>query len=224
MRQYSQYYNDDPEIKRNLEVLTDKTSSSHDYGSAFYILGEKLSEIINIEISDDDSIMVACSTEDADWLTKGIIEHLKTKDLYLAVFWNLRKYVNNRPELTIAPIIKSYIEQTNKCDTLVVCKSIIYTSCVVRTNLTYLINDIEPKKIIIAAPVIFEGAESSLKSDFNKTISDKFEFVYFAIDDTANSKGEVIPGIGGSIYERLGLQNSETKNKFIPQLVRSRRE
>jgi hypothetical protein len=94
---------------------------------------------------------------------------------------------------------------------------------VVRTNLTYLIEKINPSRILIAAPVIFSGAEPSLKNEFPAPISEKFEFIFFAKDDEVNKQGEVIPGIGGSVYNRLGLSDSVNKNKFIPEIVKRRR-
>lgn len=107
---------------------------------------------------------------------------------------------------------------------MIVCKSIIYTSCVVRTNLLYMIEQVQPKRIVIAAPVMFEGAEEKLRREFPTQISGKFEFLYFAVDDEANAQGEVIPGIGGIVYERLGIGNARTKNQYTPEIVWERLE
>jgi hypothetical protein len=47
--------------------------------------------------------------------------------------------------------------------------------------------------------------------------------VWFASDK--EKKGDsVIPGIGGSVYELLGFKNSEDKNKYMPTIVKERRE
>ena len=35
--------------------------------------------------------------------------------------------------------------------------------------------------------------------------------------------GEVVPGVGGSVYELLGIGTAETKNAYSPELVRRRR-
>ncbi|HEX9511283.1 MAG TPA: hypothetical protein VF939_12425 [Puia sp.] len=103
-------------------------------------MGEAISSIINENYNlENKQVTLACSSEDADWLSKGILDNLKTIKLSLAVFWNLR------------------------------------------TNLT-------------------------------------------STDNEVNAKGKVIPGIGGSVYQRLGLDNSEKKNKYIPQIVKTRRE
>ncbi|WP_206669297.1 hypothetical protein [Microcystis aeruginosa] len=82
---------------------------------------------------------------------------------------------------------------------------------------------INPNKILIVAPVMYINAEEKLKIEFKPKISNKFEFIYFAKDDQRTSDGEVIPGIGGSVYERLGFQGQDDKNTYIPELVRSRR-
>jgi hypothetical protein len=42
------------------------------------------------------------------------------------------------------------------------------------------------------------------------------------LDDEVSNEDEVI-SIGGNIYQRLGLGDSQIKNKYIPQLVKDRR-
>lgn len=224
MRKFSKYAIKDRQVLENLDVLANKSSSSQEYSKAFYLLGEKLSIQIKKRTEKFKNLVLACSTEDADWLAKGIFDNLLNYEKRLVVFWNLRTSPFGNKDLTIAPIIKTYKEQINECEVLIICKSIIYTSCVVRTNLTNLIEDLNPKIILIAAPVLFSSAEKSLSSEFSDEISSKFEFLYFAIDDVVNEKGEVEPGIGGEIYKRLGLGDTITKNAYIPQLVKTRRE
>jgi len=224
MREYTNEAKLDEEILQNFSLLIDKTSSSSTYSKALEKLGNKLAGFINPKIKDSKKIVFACSTEDADWLGKGIIDRLEIKDLSVAIFWNFRTQAINDKNLIIAPIIKTYIEDIKSSDTLIICKSIIYTSCVVRTNLTYLINEINPKKIIIVSPVLFKSAKESLSKEFDHSISSKFDFVYFAVDDKVTPEGEVIPGIGGNIYNRLGFSDIVNKNKYIPELVKDRRE
>ena len=225
MRVYTDIAKNDDENLENFTLLVDKKTSSSVYSDALFKLGKKLANQINNKIDSSNKVVFSCTTEDADWLGKGIIDNLAVnQNIGLAVFWNLRTQPFNDNKLTIAPIIKSYIENIENCDTLIICKSIIYTSCVVRTNLTYLINKINPKKIIIVAPVIFNKAQEFLSSEFDVSISSKFEYIYFAVDDQVTVNGEVIPGIGGNIYTRLGFVDSEDKNKYIPKLVMERRE
>lgn len=223
MREYTIFAQQDEEIQANLSLLADKQTRAEIYANALSILGKKLALHINPKITSSEKIVLACTSEDADWLGKGILQTLWNTNINLAVFWNLRAKVDNDRELTIAPIVKSYIEEISNCKTLIICKSIIYTSCVVRTNLMFLINQINPDKIFIVAPVMFKSAENSLNKEFESSISKKFEYIYFAIDDEVSDEDEVIPGIGGNIYQRLGLGDTQIKNKYIPVLVKDRR-
>ena len=223
MREYTIFAQQDEEIQANLSLLAYKQTRAEIYANALGILGKKLALHINPKITSSEKIVLACTSEDADWLGKGILQTLWNTNINLAVFWNLRAKVDNDRELTIAPIVKSYIEEISNCKTLIICKSIIYTSCVVRTNLMFLINQINPDKIFIVAPVMFKSAENSLNKEFESSISKKFEYIYFAIDDEVSDEDEVIPGIGGNIYQRLGLGDTHIKNKYIPQLVKDRR-
>ena len=166
--------------------------------------------------------MLACASEDADWLARGVLKSLSQKEVSLAVFWNERITLNAFTGLEYSPIIKSYIEPINKCRTLVVVKSIISTSCVVRTQLTRLINDIYPQEIYIVAPVMYKDAQANLKKEFPASISDKFNFLTFAIDTLKDKEKGIIPGIGGMVYPKLGLGDMHEKNKYIPDLVKER--
>lgn len=124
-------------------------------------------------------------------------------------------------DLKVAPILKKYQEPTeNKVKYLIVVKSIISGACVVRTNLVNLIQKIEPEKIFIAAPVIYYNAEEKLQNEFEEHIYQKFKFFYFASDTERTPEGEVIPGIGGNVYTRLGFENQDDKNQYIPEIVK----
>lgn len=224
MRELSPFARNSATVRYLLDQLSSSATSPDDYRSAFYSLGAILSTAINEAFDLSTSkVTIACSSEDADWLTKGILDNLTTAHTSLAVFWNLRANPFDQEDISIAPITKSYIEEIANPAYLIITKSIIYTSCVVRTNLTYLIEHLNPEKIIITSPVMFANAEETLKAEFSPEISDKFNFLYFATDNEVNAEGEVMPGIGGSVYERLGIGNSETKNKYIPDIVKARR-
>lgn len=223
MRELSTYAMRSSSIQSLLAQIADRKTSSKEYGSALYGLGQELALTINGEFSLGSKVVqIACSSEDADVLTNGLLGDIKASRKSLAVFWNIRQTVENTRE-QIAPIVKTYIEPVD-ADVLIVCKSIIFTSCVVRTNLTRLIEKSAPQKIIIAAPVIFRGAERALKNEFSKDIADRFEFVFFARDSDVNKENEVVPGIGGSIYQRLGLGDAISKNQHMPEVVRQRLE
>ena len=44
-----------------------------------------------------------------------------------------------------------------------------------------------------------------------------------AIDSDRTAEGEVIPGIDGMIYERLGFNGQPSKNEYVPKIVKDRR-
>ena len=47
------------------------------------------------------------------------------------------------------------------------------------------------------------------------------EFVTFAVDDYRTQTGEVRPGIGGPVYQLLGLEDQPARTGFMPQLVKT---
>ncbi len=223
MRKLTKYALKRPQIEVDLLTIGARDTAADSYRAAFYSLGKELAAQLRDEVGPLGSTLLACSSEDADWLSRGILDTLVQNDPRLAVFWNLRSSRFGDEELAIAPIIKSYLEPSTECETLIVTKSIIYTACVVRTNISHLIEKLNPKHIYILAPVMFEGAEDRLRQDFPEKVSSKFTFFYFAVDDESNSQGEVLPGVGGNVYARLGLGSSVDKMKYIPEIVKERR-
>ena len=218
-RHFSEYTSDIG--KSNLARLADASTNVEDYSNALYLLGKELGHVLAEQITGKN-ICVACTVEDADFLAKGIIDSLSDlySDISLACFWNQRQQA-----LSIAPIIKKYCEPAvNNANVLVIVKSIISSACVVKTNLTNLIQDIEPDNIFVVAPVMHTDAEKNLKSEFPSAITEKFKYIYFAMDDERQSNGNLVPGIGGNVYQRLGFKDQDDKNKFIPKLVKERRE
>lgn len=207
-----------------LDTIADTNTSWNIYRQMFVVLGEELGKVINQYFPKTGNTMIACPNEDADWLVNGIISLLGSKNVSLSVYWSDRATVGNvdGKKLEISPIISAYEEPCEGCETLIVAKSIINTSCVVRTQLTHLIEKITPKRIIIAAPVMYKDAEPNLLKEFPTEISSKFHFIYFAIDGKREGS-TVIPGIGGFITKRLGLGDSlKDNNKYIPELVKER--
>lgn len=214
-------------VKRALYMIADENTSVDSYRNAFKVIGQELGKIIVDRFKEDGKTVIACPNEDADWLVEGLMNSLNDISVSLAVFWSDRLSVGNDGErkLEISPIISSYEENISDCETLIIAKSIISTSCVVRTQLTRLIGDIKPKRIIIAAPVMYKDAEESLRNEFPDSISSLFEFVDFAIDDVRDEHNIVRPGIGGYITKRLGLGNNiSDNNSYIPEIVKKRFE
>ena len=121
----------------------------------------------------------------------------------------------------VAPIVKQYREEVDISNAvIVVVKSIISGACVVKTNLATLIDQVLPQRVIVAAPVMLEGAEGRLAAEFPSSTAGKFEYFTFAIDNERDQNDNVVPGIGGSVYERLGFDD---KTSHVPELVKQRR-
>ena len=222
------YFNFNTDFSQvQLSRLADKTTTPSEYKDAMASLGECLGEIVSAKIPNSAStVYLACTVEDADYLAKGMLtileQHLQS--VSLACFWNERFSPFGVSEIKASPIIRKYTEPANSTiNHLVIVKSIISGGCVVKTNLNDLIQTINPENIFIVVPVVYTGAEQKLALEFDSSVCEKFQFIYLAKDDERTDKGEVIPGIGGMVYERLGFNRQEDKNKYVPELVRTRR-
>lgn len=191
-----------------------------EYRETMLDLGGILGTAVNREIPKHHRCLVVSTAEDADYLSLGVIQSLdKDHETLAAVFWNNYVRIEGGP---IAPIIHKYLQPGYEdSEYLVIVKSIISTSCVVRTNILALIETVMAKKIYIVAPVMFAGAEQSLRDEFPENISSRFQFIFFATDYVRNeSTGDVVPGIGGQIYQRLGLEDQPARVGYIPELVK----
>lgn len=224
MRTYANItYDKDRDIIQLLQALSTPEISIKDYRDSFYQLGRALGELLNQKSHNEyGKTMLACASEDADWLAHGVLNSISQKDVSLAIFWNERVTFDEKNKLEYSPIVKSYVEPINDCQTLILVKSIISTSCVVKTQLTRLVNQITPQVIYVLSPVMYKNAQTSLIKEFPKSISDKFSFLTFAIDTIKDEKGCILPGIGGMVYPKLGLGNIHEKNKYMPNLVKER--
>ena len=169
--------------------------------------------------------MLVCASEDADWLAQGVENGLGKGKLPVSVYWSTRNTVYQSEygeKIEISPIVKAYEEPITKCRLLVIVKSIISSSCVVKTQLTRLIGKIHPDRIAIMAPVMYKDGVPNLMKEFHQDIAERFHFVTFAVDEDRTPEGEVVPGIGGMVYRRLGLGDINAKNSYIPQMVLER--
>lgn len=189
------------------------------YQQAMHDLGQTLGQIIPV----DGQTLVVSTSEDADYLAKGCIESLKMRGATykLAVFWNHHYTLPNGE--SVAPILNRYLQPGyERCTRIILLKSIISGSCVIRTNLLALLATMPvPENIAVAAPVMYHKGEESLRREFPSAIADKFTFYTFAIDYTRDEKGNVLDGIGGDVYPHLGLadQPVRTGKPYMPQLV-----
>ncbi|GGA93724.1 hypothetical protein [Puia dinghuensis] len=211
-----------------LNSLIDKALPSSAYANVMYELGLRFGSLISDRIGSlSDAVSLVCTVEDADSLGKGIVEVLEEKGrkVLLTVFWNKRFKPNKENDISVAPILREFHDEGYKdARVLIVIKSIIANSCVVRTNLTRLIEESNPERILVVAPVLLEGATKKLENEFDSVVSKKFEYLYFAVDNAKTSDGNVDPGVGGNIYERLGFGDQDNKNRFTPAIVKQRRQ
>jgi hypothetical protein len=225
-RKYSLLTNDN--ARQLLDVLVAPNTAPQEYQRAMVELGEELGTLVLTKIhSPQSKIYLACTAEDADFLAKGILDVLEKNGFKppIACFWNQRSNPFNAPGVQVAPIVQRYKEPSDKqIDLLIVVKSIVSGACVVKTNLKYLIQEIEPQSILIVAPVMHSGAEQKLKDEFDRSVYEKFEFLYFAQDDERKLDGEVVPGVGGMVYDRLGFDGQDGKNRHMPKIVNERME
>lgn len=217
-RAYSRFA--DHIAKSALNNLLASTEAPAQYQSAMRLLGKRLGEELNTILPSSAKCLLVSTAEDADYLSSSVLEALKLKHkTHAAVFWNHHYSV---PNGSIAPVVHKYIQPGfEDADSLVVVKSVISGSCVVRTNILALIEKINVSKIYIASPVMHEKSEEALISEFPDEISQKFVFVYFAKDAKKDkTSGEVIPGIGGQIYKLLDIGVQPVQTGYIPSLVK----
>lgn len=227
MRRYENLqYGDEKLILESLDALADKKTDVETYRNAFEQLGVQLGHVLAKKAGfvPAGETMLVCASEDADWLAKGVQTGFGKGELPISVYWSTRDTIfhsESGEKIEISPIVKAYEEPIANCRLLVIVKSIISSSCVVKTQLTRLIDRIHPETIVIMAPVMYVDARPNLLKEFPEEISRKFCFLQFAVDDDRKGS-EVIPGIGGMVYPRLGLGDIDKKNHYIPKMVRMR--
>ena len=225
MRRYINVtFDNEQRVYESLAKMISKDTSVEEYRNAFYNVGLELGALIrrDFERIPDNMIMLSLASEDADWLGRGVLCGMGKPNVRVSAFWNDRFYLEGKQKrIAVAPIIKSYEEPVDGCQYLIIVKSIINTSCVVKTQLTRMIGKFNPERIFILSPVAYIDAESSLKKEFPESISRKFSFHCFAVDDERDHD-IVLPGIGGSVYSRLGLGDATQKNTYMPDLVMER--
>ena len=217
-------YEDRADINASLSRLVMPVTPS-EYQHEMLTLGQYLAEKLSNRLKDEETYCVASTAEDADFLAKGVIDGLlaSVADVKLACFWNHHTTPVKGGEST-APIVRKFFEKgATDCQNLIIVKSVISGACVVKTNLTDLIQKMNPNRIFVVSPVMHVDAKMKLSREFPPEISNKFDFEYFATDAERDAlTNEVKPGIGGDVYILLGLSSQEHKNSFLPELVKSK--
>lgn len=209
--------------KRHLQGLLDSVNKPAEYRTHMTALGELLASntATLLPHQSNKETLIISTAEDADFLQRGVASVLHDQNIptKLAVFWNHHYQLPNRT--SVAPIVHKFIQSGYEtATTIIIVKSVMSGSCVVRTNLIEMIGDMpNVENIFILAPVAHRHSEEKLKAEFPATIADKFKFICFAIDEQRSTAGEVIPGIGGSVYELLGLDDQPVLTAYMPQVV-----
>ena len=229
MRTFTSYSDHDPVAKRLVDELHTIKNNAQKYREQMRMIGKHLAVgvVSQLDASRHREICVVCTVEDADFLGRGLIEELEQRGfgdhIHLICLWNEKIQGNG---VSLSPITRQYKEDFDaKNSTFIIVKAIISGACVVKTNLTRVISFADPSDIIVAAPVMLAGAEERLSREFPSEISSKFKFVHFITDTDKDADGEnVIPGIGGSLYELLGLGSRTEKNRYVPDIVKERRK
>lgn len=228
MREFTSFANRDEAAKALLVKLLNSRDDVDSYRGAMRQLGEHLAQSIleKMDLERLRDICVVCTVEDADFLARGLIEALeqtiRKETVHLTCMWNARIKI---ADVSLSPVLRTYEEPFDKRDaTFIIVKSIISGACVVKTNLTRAITKVSPRRVFVASPVMLAGAEDRLSKEFPDAIAERFEYVHFATDNELSAdQKEVVPGIGGSVYELLGLGSQDEKNEYMPEIVKRRR-
>lgn len=228
MRAFTTFADKDPVARALVEELPCLKGNPVAYRNTMHAIGMHLAHCIleQLDFRKFKDICVICTVEDADFLARGVIEELERSGLgpqiHMICLWNERI---KKEGISISPVVKSYEEAFDHDDAVfIIVKSIISAACVVKTNLTRAISIANPARVFVVSPVMLKDAENRLSREFPEEIARKFEFVHFATDTDKSPDGEeVLPGIGGSVYELLGLGDRSSKNKYMPEIVRERR-
>lgn len=162
-----------------------------------------------------DEIMLVSLPDEIDYIGKGIELGLG-RTLPISVYWLsvcFFGYDSIYPdecvgETVIAPIIKSYEEPIEKCDTLIIAMATLSSSLIIKTLLTRLVDKLQPRRIIIATPMMYKRVQSDLMDSFPSKIVEKIEF----ISSTMNENDDV-----DDTYSRIN--NSRT---YMPSIIKDR--
>jgi hypothetical protein len=219
-RTYEPWVND--AVKRRMDLLL---AAAVDHATTAYrewmkALGGDLGAQLKSILPSDGQIVVVTTVEDADFLSQGVLGAIDAGErLRLFCYWNERN-----AERDIAPIISKYEEPLDepRVSAVVVVKSVISGACVVRTNLTETLAKLRHNvPVFVVAPVMHADARKKLRREFDRQVADRFRFITCAIDSEKDGEN-VQPGIGGSVYELLGLGDKHTKNRVRPTIVAER--
>lgn len=225
-RTYTKFADRDIQARELVDSVAAPDVSVRQFQEQMRQLGVHLGEgvVPTLTAYTGHDICVVCTVEDADFLARGVIQSLENHGLAertrLLCLWNGKVRDSG---ISISPVLRQYKEKFDPAGTIfIIVKSIISGACVVKTNLTRALSSGDPSVVFVAAPVMLKGAEKRLAAEFPLSVAEKFQYVWFATDDEKDGEN-VRPGIGGSVYERLGFGGEVEKNRYMPAIVKERR-
>lgn len=197
----------DKQAQRLLSLLSSPNTNSIEFRTACIETGEYMGSIVLKSLSASKSIMVCCTSEDADYYANGVIRALAGKQVTKAVFWHKEYSVNG---INMAPITMSYVEPSEDCDTVIIAKSIMRSACVARTELLRILDKLSPTTVCVMSPVWYKDAFDNIRSEIESRNNYENLLISWLAEDSILEEGIVYPGIGGMIRERLGLTEVDT--------------
>lgn len=226
-RRYSKWATQDDQTL--LKDLLDSVGSPSDYQAAMVALGRRLGDITAASLSINTEAAIVTTAEDADFLSRGIVEafeqHLGARHVHLVCFWNDRRTLGDTVKLDVAPIVDRYMESLpTKLDILVVAKSIVAEGCTVRTNIQEIAHTTAPGRIVVLSPVVLKGAPGRIRGSFRGRVAEAMTFTYIAEDSDCDETGNVLPGIGGQVYNLLGFASREDAQRHLPKILEEREQ
>jgi hypothetical protein len=219
------------EVRALLTTIADPQTPVYAYRQAMSEIGCSLANALQKKFlaTERRPLCLVCTAEDADFLMTGVLRGLEQGGIpqhaiRLVCFWNerLNRFDgDDRDSIDIAPVVKQYNE-VPKLEglVLIVVSSIVSTARIVQTNLSTLFDAAgRPARIIVAAPVMMSGVPAQLALQLRPWAS-SLEHLAFAFDDQRGENRNVVPGIGGSIFARLGIAD---RLSLVPELIKQRR-
>lgn len=163
-----------------IDSLIKPKVTSELYSKQLRSLGELLGKRIEQETPlNKGRVMLACMPEDADSLANGMIKSLDQLEVRMSIFWLGDAETPSETEKQYCFVKTSYIEPIERCETLIVAKTIIDSSCELTTLLMRCISIFEPQNICIASIVMSEAAKEEIQRNFPQEINKKMRFVSF---------------------------------------------
>lgn len=196
----------DKQAQRLLRLLSSPNTNSIEFRTACIETGEYMGSNVLKSLTASKSIMVCCTSEDADFYANGVVRALAGKQVTKAIFWHKEYSVNG---MNMAPISMSYIEPNEDCDTVIIAKSIMRSGCVARTELLRILEKLSPSTVCIMSPVWYKDAFDNIRLEIESRKNYENLIISWLAEDSILDEGIVYPGIGGMIRERLGLTDDE---------------